>query len=280
MEYRKNLIALSWGDHKQCALFFDWVYPGLGEEGLIPEELFPPSTQGQLQTEKTLRDLSGRQARNLAADGLIPGAIVSPAFAESFLQKLYAFTAGQFFSKYGFSVVPVFNSYSDIESFLSEEKAGALEIVISNIELIDTSKAEWKQILEFRNDKEAKRKLCKFRLFLYENYVGKSKDYIEDHLQQKIEDYEKASKEHGFKLKDGMLLSLLESKSFLGSTSLGVFGILTGEFTITAVALAPSAIELGKIGIKIRKAKRAIQSFKDNHELAYIFEARKRIKKK
>jgi len=110
--------------------------------------------------------------------------------------------------------------------------------------------------------------------------VGRSKDYIEDHLQQKIEDYEKACKEHGFKLKDGMLLSLLESKSFFGSTSLGVFGILIGEFMITAVALAPTAIELGKIGIKIRKAKRAIQSFKDNHELAYIFEARKRIQKK
>ena len=114
MEYRKNLIALSWGDHKQCALFFDWVYPGLGEEALIPEELSPPITQSRLQTEKTLMDLSGWEARNLAADGLIPSAVLSPAFAQNFLQKLYVFTAGQFFSKYGFSVVPVFNSYSDI----------------------------------------------------------------------------------------------------------------------------------------------------------------------
>jgi hypothetical protein len=79
-----------------------------------------------------------------------------------------------------------------------KRKEEDVTLVISSLKLIDVNKCEWDQLFEFRKDPGAMDKLRRLRLFAYENFTGKSRDFIEDKLLVSLRDYEIAVKEWGF----------------------------------------------------------------------------------
>ena len=83
---------------------------------------------------------------------------------------------------------------------------------------------------------------------------------------------------HGFELFTSSVRSILDSKSALAFAGITTAGILAGEpLLTTASALSGAVIEIGKISIKIASKLKEIEFFKENNELAYIFEARKKL---
>ena len=144
--------------------------------------------------------------------------------------------------------------------------------------VIDTTNASWEQILELRRDTEAKRKLRRLRLFLYKNYAGKGKAFVEDDIFQRLEDHEMARQDHGLETRRSKLSILLDSKSAQTTIITTVGSILAGQpIVATAAAMVGISVEVGKFVLNIRNREHAFNKLRRDHELAYIFEVRDQL---
>ena len=147
-----------------------------------------------------------------------------------------------------------------------------------DIQLINTSLATWNQIIELRLDLQSRRKLRNLRLFLSETYTAKSKAYIEDDLNKRIDDYLAVCNKHGFELLTTTLSSLLDSKTLQTSAVAGIAAAYMGG--MPAGVLTTGIIEIGKISLEISNKLANIKEFKDGHELAYIIDTKKKLMEK
>jgi len=151
-----------------------------------------------------------------------------------------------------------------------------INVSLKGIELINSKKATWDQIMELRSDKTAHNSLRNLRLFIYENYTGKPTAYIYDDISKRLDDYENVAQKHGFELKTSVLSTLLDSKSIQASLAAG---LAVGLFSGAELGLsAACAVELGKGSLEIAKQLHGIKSFKHNHDLAYLIRAKELIK--
>lgn len=155
-----------------------------------------------------------------------------------------------------------------------------LTFTLSNIPLIDTSSVDWETIIDIRNNQDAKRKLTNLRLFMHKNYVGKSKEFIEDDLSEKIMEYENICRDYRIETKISMLSSLMHSKSILAMAVTSVFAILVNEPMVASTAmLSGVSLEIGKICLEAAKRKHAFHVLERNHELAYIIDCKSKFKR-
>lgn len=156
-----------------------------------------------------------------------------------------------------------------------EAGEGDVTLSITNIPLVDTKKGQWDQILEFRKDRDSRKKLRNLRLFLHTNYQGKTLAFIEDDLNKRLDEYYNACKDWGFETLTSSISALTDSKNLVelleGSTCATLFG---GPL----VGLATGAsIELAKIVIMLAKKRHAFHKLKRDHDLAYLIEAKQQI---
>ena len=148
-------------------------------------------------------------------------------------------------------------------------------IILSKLSLIDTSNADWSQIIEVRKDKESHQRLAKLRLFINKNYSNCSFSYIEDDISMQLYEYELVCKKFGFNTITSTISTLLDSNSL--QTSIGA-GLIAGLFGGPVVGLSVgAAIEVGKIMIQITEKKHEMNHWQKGHDLAYIFETIKNI---
>lgn len=146
-------------------------------------------------------------------------------------------------------------------------------ITLSKLNLVDTSRAEWRQIIELRKDIESHRKLAKLRLFIHKNYADCSFAHIEDDLSQRIEEYERVTKKFGLKTTLSSLSMLLDIKALQASAGAG---LVAGLFGGPLVGLsAAAAIEIGKIAVNIAEKHHDLKDWQSGHELAFIFDTKK-----
>lgn len=160
-----------------------------------------------------------------------------------------------------------------------DEKKCDFSLILSNLNLIDTSETSWEQILEFRKDKDAPKKLRNLRLFFYDNYKEKDRQYIEDDLMKRLEDYEQTCKEWGFQTKNSTMTAILNSKNFQTSLYATLIGASFGQPVIMEGAvIAGTCIEIGKCVLHYTNRKHAFKNIKRHHDLAYIIEGKDRLK--
>jgi len=168
---------------------------------------------------------------------------------------------------------------SDIMKIYEAEN-NDINISIANIPIVNTENVDWENILEFRKDNDSKRKLRNLRLFIYEKYEGKSRAYIEDDIERRVDEYHDTCKKHGFDNKISKLSLLLDSKNlsviFLSATGAAIWG---EPIVAAGTVMTGAVIEIGKMCIELSKKKYAFHMLKNNHEMAYIIEARERLKK-
>ena len=151
-------------------------------------------------------------------------------------------------------------------------------ITLAGLKLVDTSRTSWDQIFEFRQDNEAKKKLRNLRLFLHTNYAGKENAFIEDDLHKRLEDYQKACNKWSFETTTSLLSTVMDSKNLQTTVGVSAVASLLGEqILVTGALLTGLSIEIGKIAIQIASKKHCFNMIRDNHELAYIIEAEKRL---
>ncbi len=170
-----------------------------------------------------------------------------------------------------------FDNYS--VAIQSEEEGTQTDpaIVLSNLNLIDTSHAEWNQIMEIRKDGDSKKKLKRLRLFVHENFEGKSIAYIEDDLCRRLDQYEQASSKFGFQKITSSLSMILDAKSLHAAAGAGLAGALFGGPIVGGVAAA--SVEIGKIAINIAEKHHEMKAWQDGHDLAYIFNVQRTLNK-
>jgi len=159
-----------------------------------------------------------------------------------------------------------------------DEKNCDFSLILPNLNLIDTSETSWEQILEFRKDNDASKKLRNLRLFFHDNYKGKDRQYIEDDLMKRLDDYEQTRKEWDFQTKTSTIAAILDSKNIQTSFYATLVGICLGEPILTSGALiAGTSIEIGKCVLHFTNCIHAFKNKIRNNDLAYIIEGKERL---
>ncbi|NTU60721.1 MAG: hypothetical protein HGA95_00070 [Caldiserica bacterium] len=182
----------------------------------------------------------------------------------------------QIISNYGLEKVPIDPTLSTM--FGKQSNNCDVIISVASLKLIDISKTSWKQIIEFRKDKEAVSKLRRFRLFAFDTYKDKSKAYMEDHILTCLEDYNDTVKQWGFETLEGTIDSVINSKLMAGFLSGALIASIIGQPTSAAIlALTGAAIEIGSLSLKFAKRKIAFGELAKTHPVSYIEYAREKL---
>jgi hypothetical protein len=150
-----------------------------------------------------------------------------------------------------------------------------MSLTLANIPLINTSKTSWDQIFDLRKDAEALTKLRNLKMFLQDNYQGKGKDYIEDDLAKRLDEYSDVCRDHGFETSLSLLSMVFDAKRLQTAIAGGVAATLLGS-PLAGISTAVS-IELGQVILEVAKRKHDFNKFKRDHELGYIIDTTERL---
>lgn len=148
-------------------------------------------------------------------------------------------------------------------------------LTLSQLKLIDTAAADWRQIIELRKDKDSHQHLIRLRLFMHSNYTGRPFAFIEDDLARRIHEYQAAARKHGFRTVLSSLTVLLNAKDL--QASLGA-GLVAGLFGGPVAALGTGlAVEVGQIAVHIAERVHEMRDWRSGHELAYLIETQAKL---
>jgi hypothetical protein len=173
---------------------------------------------------------------------------------------------------------PFLNSDNNKPDLSGEVEEYLVSLV--DFSLVNTDRATWEQIFEFRNDEASVQKLRRLRLFFLKEYKGCTQAFLEDDLLTRLEDYQQAVRDWGFETRTMTISSLLSSKNLLGSASASLLAVLFGpEWMALTSAATGVSIELGKISIGLAKRRYSFEKFRREHPLSYIIKAKEKLSK-
>lgn len=283
MAYQSRYTALAWDDAMTAAVYFDRVIPAhipdtyaVGGEDpiyyrvlqeILPETLLDASakigvakpvtsyvaqflvTFPQAAGVKELSDgetLDQRRERQM------------PEFVNAFANLVQSSGVSDI-ALYG---VPLSSSGGDASA------AANPSLILSNLDLVDTKKLTWNQVIELRKDQDAVEKLRNLRRMVYKDYSGKSEAYIREDIEQRLYEYEQATKLWGFPLQKGVLEIAMTGEAL---TAVGAVVALTlFGAPVAAAAAAGGAIAVGKAALAIANRKRDIEIERRKNPMAYL----------
>jgi hypothetical protein len=307
-------IAFGAGNSKVCALFFDRIVMliatdeakieietrtgqvfnegdltafinvelnlnRLNEKGSFPEMNFGDAGDLTKEITSDLERITSEiiQSEALATQGKIELAEVpftefirTPLFRNLWISKIQKMLTNK-----GALSVPFFDDSDPFLQFLHQGQSEALEIKLSNIGVIDHSRLDWGQVMEIRKDADSISKLRRLRLFMTEKYNERTADYIRDDLLLRVYDYEQACKKHGLELVISSISKTLDSKSILGTLAASAASTLATD--LTGGILSGIAIQIGQLAINVAEKRLAFESNKNNSEIAYLMDIKRRI---
>ncbi|WP_420629154.1 hypothetical protein [Candidatus Leptofilum sp.] len=126
-------------------------------------------------------------------------------------------------------------------------------IVLANLDLIDAESLEWNQILNIRTDEESALRLRRLRTFMFENFDGMPKSYIEDKLGVMVEDYKAAVEKHGAGLVKTAIQAVASDKFLTGATA-GVLAAVAGA-TVPISSAIGAVASLAGVLIEVRSSR-------------------------
>lgn len=171
-------------------------------------------------------------------------------------------------------------SYTSIKSRDMEFQRGDYSVLIScftNLAIVDEEALDWEQVIEFRRDDEARKKYRRLTHWLNKEMLGKPREFIEDEIAIRHEDYTWALKKHGLKTLVGSLSATFDHRALIASsaTAAGVAYAghdILGILAAAGVIVGKAVIELTRGWIDINDAKRGT-----NSEISYVYEIGKRF---
>lgn len=312
MSTNTETIAISTGDHKMAALFFDKIWP-LHSMDSVPDEIQDINVSIPAEPDdvvmKTIGDwiMSVSKSPKDSVTFSARAAVLMHALAKDeryrdFLgsefpphdpmapfRNLTASVLYQLMLGNNMNVVPILGSKPLQEKLANlnpiieaspdlQEAKPALEINIKNFRLICGDNAEWTQVKEVRADKESLRKIRNLRVLFREKYKEKDAAFIKDDIDRRIDEYEQACEKHGFELLQSGFSSLLDPKSLLGISSLAAAtAVIGGPAVITACAVGGAVLHTSKLAIELIANHWKFKQNQRNNEVAYVIEAKKHI---
>ena len=155
----------------------------------------------------------------------------------------------------------------------------SLGFTFSNLKVIDAENADWEQILEFRKDKDALKKLRRFKLFFYDELADKDITYINDLIAVKMEDYENSCKKHGIDMIQKSYKTILNSKILLAGFSSSIAALILNKPELFQLsAIGAGLLELGRITLEVSHAHVERKIMRNANEISYFVQAKKKLK--
>jgi len=163
-----------------------------------------------------------------------------------FLDNLMITATTAYYRGKGLYTVPVLENTDSPNWMRGNNLEDGIELALLDIPLVKNKNMEWEQVYEVRKDRNSIEQLRNLRLFLDGLDHKKGKDYVQDILLKKIENYENSAKKHGFKLSKGPLKAMLNLKHIPKLLSYGVCALISpGMTSIEAVMAGLSSAEIG-----------------------------------
>src|SRR5579864_2440276 len=304
-EYSKT--AISWMGLRDALLYFPYVIPLLEGEHLTLQtaeerELFKAQTEQLLPpdiSEAALKDLERlRESYKTLAWHVIrqwqaikdaeQSSINRPTVMERLFHLAVRGKHGEptneaiisFFVHYKSSMSFPFiygGTYAEDNKIETEDIA----VTIASLKLIDTRNIPIEQLFEIRKDPLAMNSLRRFRLFAYENYIGKSREYVEDDILTRLDDYENAAKSVGLQTTSAAITTILDSKLIAGGVA-GSFvsAYLHAPITPIATALGAGGFAIGKLAVELSKQSVAKRDLMQSNPVSYISYAKEKLEGK
>jgi hypothetical protein len=156
-----------------------------------------------------------------------------------------------------------------------------IALTIASLKLIDTRSVTIEQLIEVREDVEAMEKLRRLRIFAYQNYQGKPKDYIEDDILTRIADYEQAVKKWGFTTASGAITTLINSSLIAGGVA-GSFltAYYNAPLSAIASAMASTGLAIANMAVSVGQQRFARMELMANNPVSYISYAKEKLEEK
>jgi hypothetical protein len=245
------------------------------------QELLPPRLAADPQFLERLfaanQSLFNVLARFFKDDLLRPGGMqprelrvaLSKFLIQNEIVQSHALTVERFIEDYGLNEMPIDCSIDFISD--ADNHDGDIIVKVKSLRLITTQSCSWEQLLDLRRDTKARDKLRRLRLFAYENYRNKPRQYVEDDIQKRIADYETVVTQWGFTTTQSTLNMLFTSKALAGGLAGSLISALFGAPTMAVVAATGGlALELGQIALEVGKQRFALRKLMAENPVSYI----------
>jgi hypothetical protein len=266
------VVAISTGDHKLAALFFDLIVPTHSAEN-VPEDIRYRAHGDLALPYSRIADFVDDVFPSLSSDA----ADDERLRASHMVDDRWAAHLHGFFEEHGIASVPLFTLPESYQQYNKPGEHYGIEYTLTSVPIVNTAGLGWDHVLDVRTDDDFRQKARALRLFLARDYEGKDRSYIIDDIARRIEEHEESCKKHGLDVLITTLAKTLDSKTLLGTIGMAAAGILTGNPSVTALgAISGTVIEIGKVGLHIAEKGLQLRATSDEVALSYLIDLKNR----
>ncbi|MCK4829557.1 hypothetical protein KA005_78250, partial [bacterium] len=154
------------------------------------------------------------------------------------------FLSDALFDNYRLNVPISYTSIKDRDMEFQRGDYSVLSSCFTNLTIVDEEALEWEQVIEFRMDEEARKKYRRLTHWLNKEMLGKPREFIEDEIAIKLEDYTLALKKHGLKTLVGSLSVTFDHRALIASSATAA-GMAYAGHDILGI-LAAAGVIVGK----------------------------------
>ncbi|WP_299769572.1 hypothetical protein [uncultured Dokdonia sp.] len=201
-----------------------------------------------------------------------------------FFKNLLIASTTNFHRESGKYVVPVFQDHNSYNWLKGADLNQGIELALLDLPIIEGKNLKWNHVKEVREDKESIKQLRNLRLFLDGIEVNKGKSYIQDFLLQKIENYEDASKKHGFEIKKEPVKAIIDLVHIPKLVACGILSLIDPSLTTLAGVLSLTELggavnEIGSLALEFkgRKVMKGLDS--KYQDVEYLIKIKEQLKK-
>jgi hypothetical protein len=156
----------------------------------------------------------------------------------------------------------------------SEGRDEVILCTMRDLEVVDEKALTWDQVVEFRRDKESRKKYRRLVHWLDKEMVGKTPNFIRDEIAEKLDAYSQALEKHGIKTVTGALSTLLKADKLLFAAAAGIALSKVDPFAGLCVA---SGTLIAKTAIEVVKSRLALADTKLGAEIAFVHDVKSRF---
>lgn len=226
-------------DRKRNALLFDRVHAWAPDSGMVTDSDIPEEVVFRIP------ELDEVIIKETSAEGgaVLYGAPIGFNYASSRRNLV------EEYSRRGIGSTPTYNSRLLFSWDFKPGQKLSYEAALNNIPQFSDDSVEWNQILEFRSDKEARRKYRDLRHWLLYVLQCSSVDEATELIAQRIEDYAWSLRKHGLKTALGTFTQMFDWKqSALTIAAAGVAGTVGGP---ALSAIVSGTLVAAKVGASL-----------------------------
>ena len=182
-----------------------------------------------------------------------------------------------FCGEHGVPLVPIYDFVRQRDKMYKEGDREVIIATLSDLEIVDEKQLSWEQAIEFRADKESRKRYRRFLHWLDKEMIGQSQDYIENEIVIKLDDYQSALAKHGIRTIAGTIEQSLDGKMFLKAFAAEKALNLAGYPNLGVVV--GTGMVVGKTVIKLTQVMLGYDDMErgPNSEISWVYEAKRRL---